>query len=164
VGGQNDAHTAVPELRDQLKDKLARLGIQARAGFVQEQYFRIADERGRQGEPLPLAAGQPADRGAAERLNAEPVHELIQRPGVPVHPGDVPKERQGTGRRREPAFLEHDAHAGPQVSPGLTRVLPQQGDGAARAPLQALGAFDGGGFACAVGSEERGDLPAACNE
>ena len=139
-------------------------GIQARAGLVQEQHFRVADKGSGEGEPLLLAAGEPADTGPAESVNAEALHEFIHRLGIAVHPGDVAEERQGTGRRREAAFLEHHAYAGTQVSAGVAGILSEQGNGSAGALLQSLGAFDGGGLAGAVGSEQRSDLAASCDQ
>jgi hypothetical protein len=76
----------------------------------------------------------------------------------------VTEEGEGTGRRREAAFLKHDTYAGPQVSAGVAGILAEQGNRSAGALLQSLGAFDRGGLAGAVGSEQRGDLAASCDQ
>ena len=49
-------------------------------------------------------------------------------------------------------------------APAVSGILAEQADGAAGALLQALGAFDGGGLAGAVGSQQGGDLPAFGDE
>ena len=62
VGGQDDAHAAVPQFGDQFKHQLAGLRVQAGARLVQEEDLGIADQGRGQGQPLLLAAGEPADR------------------------------------------------------------------------------------------------------
>ena len=68
------------------------------------------------------------------------------------------KQGDGTGRRRQPAVLQHHSDAGPQPGPRGVRVLPEEADAAVRAFLQTLRALDSGGLARAVGPQQGRDL------
>ena len=88
----------------------------------------LPDQRGGKGQPLLLAAGEPPDCGPAEGVDAQPLDQLVDRPRVLVHAGDVPQQGNGTGRRRQPAVLQHHTDAGTQLGACGVRVLAQQGD------------------------------------
>ena len=164
VGGEDDSHAGVPQLGNELKNQLPRLRVQSGAGLVQEQDLGIADEGRCQGQPLLLAAGEPAHRRPGEGIDAEPFNEFVNGTRAGVHPGNVAQERNGPGRRREPAVLKHHANTGAQVCPGTAGILSQQRDGSTAARLETLGAFDGGSFSCAVGAQQGGHLAAFGDE
>ena len=132
VGGQDDPHAAVAEFGDELEHELAGLRVQAGARFVQEEDLGVAGQGSGEGEALLLPAGQAADRGAAEAVDAQAPDQVLDRPRVLVHAGDVRKQRNRAGRRREPAVLEHHADAGPESGAGRIRVLAEQADAARR--------------------------------
>ena len=110
---------------DEIEDHLAGLRVQARAGLVEEQDLRIADQRRGEGEALFLPAGQAPHVGAAEGVDAQAPDQLIHRPRVLVHAGDVPQQGDGPGRRRQAAVLQHHAHAGAEPRAGRIRVLAE---------------------------------------
>ena len=164
VGGENDPHPAVAELGDELEDQLAGLRVQAGARLIQEQHLRISGKGCGEGKALLLAAREPAHRAAAEAVDPEAVDQVPDRPGVPVHAGDVLQQRNGPGRRRQSAVLQHHADPRAQRRAGGIRVLAQQADRTRGPLLQALRAFDGGGLAGTVGPQQRRDLPAFGDE
>ena len=65
----------------------------------------------------------------------------------------------GSHGLREPAVLEHDAHAGAQLRGGPPGVLAEQADRARGGLLEALGTLQRGGLARAVGPEQGRDAP-----
>ncbi len=73
---------------------------------------------------MPAAAsgppGKTAHAGPAELADSQPFHQGVNVHGLLVHAGDVPQQRDGTGRRREAAVLEHHTYTGPQV--GTCRI------------------------------------------
>jgi hypothetical protein len=71
----------------------------------------------------------------------------------------MPEQRDGTGRRRQAAILQHHTDTGAKARISGIRILPQQRDGSARAFLKALCAFNRGGFSRTVGAQEGSDLP-----
>ena len=95
-------------------------------------------QRGGEGQPLLLAAGEPADGCPAERVYAEPLHQFVERPRIAVHAGDVAEEGKGAGRRREAAVLEHHPYAGPQFRTGGAGIFANREMVPPRALLKAL--------------------------
>jgi hypothetical protein len=140
------------------------LRIQAGAWLVKEKHLGAAHQGGSEGEALLLPTGKPAHAGPAEGIDSQPLDQLVQRPRVPVHARYMPEQRDGTGRRRQPAVLQH--HTDPGAKPGVcgVRVLPQESDGSASAFLKALCAFNRGGLTCTVGAQEGSDLAALGHE
>ncbi|GGR38284.1 hypothetical protein GCM10015536_49980 [Streptomyces griseomycini] len=63
---------ALTGLCDQLPENPALFGAQADGGLVEDEETGAAGERGGQGDPLPHAAGQPADPLAAQLAGAAP--------------------------------------------------------------------------------------------
>ncbi|MCY1233028.1 hypothetical protein D9M72_455460 [compost metagenome] len=160
VGREDDSHAGVPQFGNELEDKLARLRIQPGARLVQEEDLGVSHQGRREGQPLPLAAREAPDRGPAESVNAKASDQIIHRPWILVHSGDMLQQGDGTGRRRQPAVLQHHANAGTEGRPRGVRILAQQGHRTAGPPLQTLGAFDGGRFTGTVGSQQGSDLSA----
>ena len=86
-------------------------------GLVEEEHARVARERAREGDALPLAARELAGSRASEVTDPEPFEQLVGAVAAPE--GDVSLDGQV---REEGVLLEHEPDRpplGPQVDPPL---------------------------------------------
>ena len=158
VRDQHDRHAAVADTLDQFPGVAAGLRIQAGGHLVEYRDLRLADERQRDRQPLPLAAGQGpvvvvAFRGEPQRLGqlADVGRVAVERP---VHVEDLPDPQRGRQRARLELHPDDLVHF---VPVGL-RVEAHQPDRARVRRPEPDGALDGGGFARPVRAEDAEDL------
>ena len=118
---------AVPKLGDQFEDELARLRVQPGARFVEEKDLGVADQRGGEGQPLLLSAGEPADSGPAEGVDAEPLRPARRAAGLRYMPAMWRSRGMGRadgGGRRPAASPRRGTAARDRPCPGSS---PKQG-------------------------------------
>ncbi len=65
-----------PELLEALPDLVAGLGIEAGGRLVEDQQLRLVEQRARQGQPPPQAAGEFADGGLRPTVEGEEVQQF----------------------------------------------------------------------------------------
>ena len=89
VAREQDRRPAGSRLRDDLADDDARLGVEAGRRLVEQQDLGPADERHCKRQPLPLAAGQAAVRGARHGREPEQREQLVGIPRILVIAGEL---------------------------------------------------------------------------
>ncbi len=145
VGGEQhrDALVAQPA-RTRSQTARRACGSSPARGLVEEDHLGPADERAGQGQPLPLATGQPA-HGACARSRRCPAGRRGRRPveRTGVQAGDVAQQLAGLARpwagRRPAASRRPGPGARPRRASGST---PEHAHRAAVRAAQALAALD----------------------
>ena len=82
VGDDGERHAVAVQLVEHLQDRLRVRAVQVAGRFVGEQQARLGDQRPRDRDPLPFAAGQRGRREVHPVAEPDPV----QRPPGPRHP------------------------------------------------------------------------------
>src|SRR3954452_8081222 len=70
VRGDQEAMAVAREIRQQPLEQLGTDGVESRERFVQQQQLRVLDQRTRDEDTLPLAAGEAAERAVCQLLHA----------------------------------------------------------------------------------------------
>jgi hypothetical protein len=155
VRRHDDGGAARPDLVDQVVDVQAAVGVQAGGGLVEEHDLGPPHEGGRQGQALPLAAGESADRRPREAVDAEAARQVVDRRGVRIQAGQVAQQPHRRRPRREPAGLQHHPDPAAMRGAGAPRVRAEHLDGTGVRALEADGALDRRGLAGTVRPEDR---------
>ena len=153
------------KILDNLKDLFHQNGSQAHGGFIQHQELGAAHQRPSHGQHLLFAAGQRARHLLPPLLQAGELRvDLLQVRRIGFAALGVGAHLQvflGGHLQKDPPSLRHQGQAAGDhlVGRNLAQILPQEGDGAGFAPQQSGDGVQGGGFARAVGADQRDDLP-----
>ena len=154
VSGEQDGATLFLEDTDDIPELAAALGIESGGRLVEKEDARIADQGGRDGETLLLAAGKFADPGVSLFGEFELFENFVGEPRFTVEAG---KEFDGLADVqffRQARFLQRDtdpfAKLARVVVPGVSEDADFSGSGCE----QALEYFDGGGLPCSVWAKE----------
>ena len=154
VGGQHYGGALGAAGGNQLPHGAAGLRVEAGRRLVQDYQFGIVDQRGGQGEPLPLAARQGADAGAGLVGQPHPFQQFARRQADGI---ETAQQRQDFGQME--IFV---VGRGLQLHPDaafdgfgvLRQFHTEDAEAAGGGRLQPLGHFQGGGFAGAVGPQQ----------
>ena len=155
-------------LAAQLADQGAKLNhlrrIQPHGGLVQNQHFRVAQQRGGQAYPLPVPFGQVADQAMGHIDGCHPVHGFAHLFG-PLgagHPAQLGHKAQVFLHRHfriEGRLLGQVSQLTPCLHGLFQNIMPAD-DHTALAGGEIPGQHvHGGGFAGAVGPQQTADLP-----
>ena len=161
VGGEEDRLAELPQPGDDLPGGPAGGRVEPGGRLVEEDELGVADQREREVEPPPLAAGQPrAERARlpGEADQGDGLVDVARRRGRSRRTGPGTRAPTGRARARIPARRRRPGPATPRRRwPGRA---PRTRDLAAGAPPEAFEDLHRGGLARAVRAEEGEDLPA----
>src|SRR5215467_4056451 len=159
VGDQDHGDPAVPDPGDQRPGVPPGLRVQAGGELVEHGDARVADQRERDRQPLPLAAGQLAEPGVLLARQPEPVQQLRPRGRVPVERA-VQLERLADPQPvRQLALLQLHAEHLAQLGAVPARVKPEHADRPGAGDPEPGYALDRGGLPGPVRAEDPEDLP-----
>ena len=121
---------------DQLVERAAELGVEARGRLVEQQQPRPAEQRLGQAEPLPHALGVGADATAGGRGEADALEQRLGgASGQPLEPGIEGQYLAAGHRGIEGDGLGQEA----QLEPRLSRRPPKSGPHPESSTVPALG-------------------------
>src|SRR3954452_2338950 len=132
VRGDQEAMAVAREIRQQPLEQLGTDGVESRERFVQQQQLRVLDQRTRDEDTLPLAAGEAAERAVCQLLHADGGERFkglapLAPTGAPVprEARDGPHRRDVEGGHREVESgalgLGDERAAGIQLEPTVQR-------------------------------------------
>ena len=111
VRGEQDARSRIPSRGKGLEEVATGEGVKACGRLVQDEEFRVREERRRELHPLLFPAGQPSGCRAGRRVDADELKELGRVSVVCVEVGEVVQPLEGARCWVEAPLLEHDADA-----------------------------------------------------
>ena len=158
VAREEDRDAGRPQLGDDPAGRGAALRVHPGGRLVEQQDLGTPDERQREAEPLPLAAGQAPVAGVGRVPEPDEVQQLVGVARVRVERRVL---AEGLARPRphvDAAALEHQPDPGSQLAPAGRGVQPQHPGGPGVRPAVPLDDLDGRRLARAVRPEERHDL------
>ena len=158
MGGQHHRHAIAAQRIDQLPHQNSGLRVHACGGFVEEDQLGPADQCAGQRKPLLLAAGESAIRGSGRFGQAQRVQQPLRVERVGGVGGHQLQHLAGPGRGIAAAALQHHTDAWPQPRVVGDRIEPEHLDGAGIGADESLAHLHRGGFAGAVGAEQRQHL------
>ena len=158
VGGEQDRVSLLLHAGDLAAQVAAGLRIEARRRLIEEHQLRCVDEGQRQREPLALTARERVERGIRLLGQREARQQRVGLGPNPVERSEQPDRLA----RRDPALqrrgLQRRANALPHLAGMPARVDAANLDAPRIRRAQADHAFEGGGLAGAVGTNQAEDL------
>ena len=158
VACQQDRDALVAQVRHDPARGRPALGIHAGGGFIEDHDVRLADEREREAEALPLPARQAPIAGGGDLGEPDKLEKGVGVAGFLVEPGVLTHGLARSGPHVDAAGLEHQSDAGPERPPARGRVQAEDARATAVGAAEPLDDLDGRGLARAVGPEQRDDL------
>ena len=150
---------ALLDLTQEIPQVAPRLRVQRRGRLVQEQQLRVVDERARDRQPLPLAAGELVLEHIRPPRQSDHVEHLVSAPTRHPVEGRERLELFACGELlEERAALQLDADPREQSRIAWPRALAQYGHLPGVGPPDAFHDLERGGLAGAVRSQDAEEL------